>query len=168
MAKKGLMANRSKAAQDRPAAAAPAKKKKLAAGGKKRLSSQLAMRLSQSRAHKIAGDLYEAAALDIWATAIEAAPEPRRAELIRLQDAICDAADHLREARSANPRHLRLYSVACFDRAGLPTTPPHFVAAANEAEALEIWRTAFKGSYGRKTPHARLVPELGAAPGVRE
>jgi hypothetical protein len=156
----------------KPAGAARAAKKsasaKKAAGGGKRVAGRIALTAPLAKARKLSGDLYQSAALSIWAAAIEAAPEPERAVLIQLQDAICDAADLLRDARATNPKHLQLYWVACFDRDGLPATPPHFVAAASEEEALDIWRTAFKGEYGRRKPKARLVPKLGETPGLLE
>ena len=140
--------------------------KKKAVGGKKRAATHLALPLPLARARKLSGDLYKSAGLALWAEAIEEAPEPERATLIQLQDAICDAADLLKLAKATNPKHLHLYLVACFDREDLPTTPPRFVTATSEEEALEIWRAAFKGSYGRRKPRARLVPGLGETPGL--
>jgi hypothetical protein len=146
----------------------PAGVKKKAAGGKKRVATHLALALSLAKARKLAGDLYESAGLAFWAEAIEKAPAPERATLTQLQDAICDAADLLKLAKSTNPRHLHIYLVACFDREDLPTTPPRFVTAKSEEEALEIWRAAFKGSYGRRKPRARLVPGLGETPSLMD
>jgi hypothetical protein len=139
---------------------------KTKAVGKKRTATHLALPLPLARARKLSGDLYESAGLALWAEAIEKAPEPERATLIQLQDAICEAADLLKLAKATNPRHLHLYLVACFDRDDLPITPPSFITAASEVEALEIWRAAFKGTYGRRKPRARLVPALGETPGL--
>lgn len=138
------------------------------AAKKKRASSQLSLTMPLARARKIAGDLYEAAGLAMWADAIETAAEPKKADLIQFQDSICDAADFLRQAKATNPKHLRLFLVACLDRHGLPSTPPKFVTAASEEEALAIWREAFKGEYGRRRPHAWPAPELASAPGLHE
>lgn len=175
------MAKKSKTDRDEAAAAktrapkkAPAKRrapksaggKKKAASGRKRAVTHLALALPLARARKLSGDLYESAGLALWAEAIERAPEPERTTLIQLQDAICDAADLLKLAKATNPKHLHLYLVACFDRDDLPTTPLRFVTATSEEEALEIWRAAFKGTYGRRNPLARLVPELGETPGL--
>lgn len=135
--------------------------------GKKRASS-LSLTLPLARARKLAGDLYEAAGLALWTEAVEAAAEPKRSELVQLQDSICDAADFLREAKASNPRHLQLFWVACLDRGGLPATAPRFVTATDEEAALAIWREAFKGEYGRRRPHAWPVPTLAAAPGLHE
>ena len=132
----------------------------------KRTATHLALALPLAKARKLSGDLYEAAGLALWAEAIEKAQEPERATLIQLQDAICDAADLLKLAKATNPKHLHLYLVACFDRDDLPITPPSFVTAASDEEALEIWRAAFKGTYGRRKPKARLVPALGETPGL--
>jgi hypothetical protein len=134
--------------------------------GKKRSATHLALPLPLARARKLAGDLYESAGLALWAEAIEKAPEPERATLIQLQDAICEAADLLKSAKATNPKHLHVYLVACFDRDDLPITPPSFVTAASDEEALKIWRAAFKGTYGRRKPKARLVPALGETPGL--
>jgi hypothetical protein len=145
--------------------------KKGAAGGKKR-ATHLKLPLPIARARKLSGDLYQSASLAIWSDAIERAPEPERATLIQLQDAICDAADLLKLAKATNPKNLRLFWVARFDRDNLPTapptTPPRFIAAASEEEALEIWRATFKDEQGPGSPRARLVPELGEAPGLLE
>jgi hypothetical protein len=142
--------------------------KKGAAGGKKRAATHLRLPVPIARARKLSGDLYQSASLAIWSEAIERAPEHERATLIQLQDAICDAADLLRLARATNPKHLRLFCVACFDRGELPTTTPRFVAAASAEDALEIWRAAFKGETGAGKPQARLVPELTETPGMLE
>ena len=135
--------------------------------GKKRASS-LSLTMPLARARKLAGDLYEAAGLALWTEAVEAAAEPKKSELVQLQDSICDAADFLREAKASNPRHLLLFWVACLDRNGLPATAPRFITAADEKEALESWREAFKGEYGRRRPRAWPVPTLAAAPGLHE
>lgn len=139
-----------------------------AATPKKRSSSRLSLTMPLARARRIAGDLYEAAGLALWAEAIESVGEPRKSELIHLQDSICDAADFLREAKATNPRHLQLFWVACLDRDGLPATPPRFITAVNEEEALAIWREAFKGEYGRRRPRAFLAPTRADAPGLHE
>ncbi len=144
--------------------AAPRAKK---SGAKKKAAGQLTLTLSLSRARKLAGDLYQSATLAFWAEAIEAAPAAEREMLTQLQDAICDAADLLKQARSANPRHLNLYMIAFFDREGLPATP-HFVSAAGEDEALEIFKSAHKGEIGRRKPRARLVPLLAAEPQLHD
>ncbi len=147
--------------------------KKLAGGAKKfaggkRVAGRIALTAPLAKARKLSGDLYQSATLSIWAAAIEAAAEPERAVLIQLQDAICDAADLLRDARATNPKHLQLYWVACFDRDGLPATPPRFITATGEDEALEIFRAAFKSEIGRRKPRARLVPKLAETPGLLE
>ncbi len=161
----------------KPGAARAAKKsasaKKLAGGAKKfaggkRVTGRIALTAPLAKARKLSGDLYQSATLSIWAAAIEAAAEPERAVLIQLQDAICDAADLLRDARATNPKHLQLYWVACFDRDGLPATPPRFITATGEDEALEIFRAAFKSEIGRRKPRARLVPKLAETPGLLE
>ncbi len=151
----------------KPSGAARAAKKS-ASAKKKRVAGRIALTAPLAKARKLSADLYQSAALSIWAAAIEAAAEPERAVLIELQDAICDAADLLRDARATNPKHLQLYWVACFDREGLPATPPHFVTATDEYAALEIFRTAFKSEIGRRKPRARLVPKLGETPGLLE
>jgi hypothetical protein len=143
----------------------PAKIRK-AADGKKRVS--LTVNLPVGRARKLAGDLYQSAGLAFWTAAIESAPEPARAELISLQDAVCDAADLFKEARAANPKHLALYMVACYDRDDLAVTPPRFITAASGQAALDIWRAAFKGVYGRRTPRAVEVPPLASAAALHE
>jgi hypothetical protein len=135
---------------------------------KKRGSSVLGLPLPLARARKLAGDLYEAAGLALWAEAIESADESKRSALVHLQDSVCEAADFLRKAKATNPRHLQLYCVACRGSDGLPTTEPRFVTAASEKEALAIWRDAFKGEYGRRRPRADLIPALAAAPGLHE
>ncbi len=142
--------------------------KKIAGAKKKRVAGRIALTAPLAKARKLSGDLYQSAALSIWAAAIEAAAEPERAVLIQLQDAICDAADLLRDARATNPKHLQLYWVACFDRDGLPATPPRFITATGEDEALEIFRAAFKSEIGRRKPRARLVPKLAETPGLLE
>jgi hypothetical protein len=144
----------------KPVALAPAKK----TAGKKRVAGQLALTLPLARARKLAGDLYQSAGLAFWAEAIDRAQEPERDVLIHLQDAVCDVADLLKEARSTNPRHLRLYWVASFDRDGVPATPPRFITAGDEDEALKIFGTAFKGEVGRRKPRAKLVPLLAEQP----
>jgi hypothetical protein len=146
--------------------------KKAASGGKRPSGNRPAGRISLTapltRARKLSGDLYQSAGLAIWAQAVEAAPEPERAVLIQLQDAICDAADLLRDARATNPKHLQLYWVACFDREGLPATPPRFITAADENEALQIFRAAFKGEFGRRQPRVQPVPALAEKPALHE
>ena len=78
-----------------------------------------------------------------------------------MQDAICDAGDLLKEAKPINPKHLALFMVACFEPDGLPATPPHYVTAASEEEALAIWKAAFKDEFGRRKPRAERVPDRG-------
>jgi hypothetical protein len=138
------------------------------AASAKRAASRLILAMPLARARKLAGDLYEAAGLALWADAIETAPEPKKSDLIALQDAICDAADFLREARATNPKHLQLFMIACIDRKGVPATAPRFVTAAGEEEALEIAREAFRSEFGRRRLHAFAVPSLAAAPGPHE
>jgi hypothetical protein len=133
---------------------------------KKRSASRLSLTIPLARARKLAGDLYEAAGLAFWTEAIEAAAEQKKTELINLQDSVCEAADFLREAKATNPKHMQLFWVACFDRHGLPSTAPCFITAADEEEALALWRDAFKGEYGRRRPHALPVPTLADAPGL--
>ena len=135
---------------------------------KKRAASRLSLSLPLARARKLAGDLYEAAGLALWAEAIETAAEPNKTELVALQESICEAADFLRDAKAANPRHLQLFWVACLDRSGLPSTTPHFVTAASEEDALAICRDRFKKEFGRRRPHAFPVPPLADAPGPHE
>jgi hypothetical protein len=135
-------------------------KPKKALGGKKRASGHLALSVPLSKARKLAGDLYQTAGLAFWAEAIEKSPAAERETLIQLQDSICDAADLLKEARSANPRRLHLYWVASFDRDGLPASPPRFVTAAGEAEALVLFKAKFMDEIGRRKPRAQLVPHL--------
>jgi hypothetical protein len=159
-AKKSAATSAAKAAR----AARTAKK----ADGRKKSTSHLALSLPLAKARKLAGDLYQAAGLALWAEAIESAREPERGLLIQLQDAVCDVADLLREARATNPKHLKLYWVACLDREGLPTTPPHFVTATNEEEAVEIFRAAFKDEIGRRKPRARLAPTLAEQPQLHD
>jgi hypothetical protein len=172
MAKKSKIATEPGAPKKPPAKKRAPKsagvKKKAAGGKKRRVATHLALALPLARARKLAGDLYESAGLALWAEAIEKAPAPERAMLTQLQDAICDAADLLKLAKSTNPKHLHLYLVACFDREDLPITPPRFVTATSEEEALAIWRAAFKGSYGRRKPRALMVPGLGEAPSLMD
>ena len=144
--------------------ATPAKK---AGGGKKRTAGQLALTLPQAKARKLAGDLYQSAGLAFWAEAIEAAPAAEREILVRLQDAICDVADLLKQARSTNPKHLHLYCVTSFDRDGQPAAP-RFITAAREDEALEIFKAAHKGEVGRRKPRAQLVPVLATEPKLHD
>ncbi len=156
-----------------PAAALEAAGKKPAAAGKraarkKPAAGALSLTLPLARARKLAGDLYQAAGHGIWAEALDKATSESREQLIHLQDAICDAGDILREAKAGNPKHLGLYMVACYDRDGLPATPPRFVTAASADKALEIWKAAFAGEYGRRKPRAEKVPERGEAPGLHE
>ena len=135
---------------------------------KKRGSSVLGLTMPLARARKLAGDLYEAAGLALWAEAIKSADEPKRSALVHLQDSVCEAADFLRKAKATNPKHLHLYCVACRGRDGLPTTEPRFVTAASEKEALAIWRKAFTGEFGRRRPRAHVIPALAAAPGLHD
>jgi hypothetical protein len=58
--------------------------------------------------------------------------------------------------------------VACFDRDGLPATPPRFITAAGEDEALQIFRAAFKGEFGRRKPRAQRVPALAEKPALHD
>jgi hypothetical protein len=177
-AKKATAARKGTAAKKKTGALAAksaggARAAKKASGGAKRSSGnrplgRTALTAPLARARKLSGDLYQAAGLAIWAEAVEAAPEPERAVLMQLQDAICDAADLLRDARATNPKHLRLYWVACFDREGLPATPPRFITAADEDEALQIFRAAFKGEFGRRKPRAQLVPALAEKPALHD
>jgi hypothetical protein len=174
------MAKKSKTPKDRATAVAPEKPGSAAksraakpratkkAVGKKRQSGGLSLTMPLARARKLAGDLYEAASLAFWSEAIETSTEPKKSELILLQDSVCDAADFLRDAKATNPRHLQLFWVACLDRHGLPSTMPCFVTAASEEEALTIWRDAFKGEFGRRRPHAWPVPARAGAPGLHE
>jgi hypothetical protein len=134
----------------------------------KRPVGRISVTAPLAKARKLSGDLYQAAGLALWDEAVEAAQEPDRTVLIELQDAICDAADLLREARATNPKHLQLYWVACFDREGLPATPPRFITAAGEDEALEIFRLAFKGEFGRRKPRAHLAPALADKPTLHD
>jgi len=139
---------------------------------KKNRSSQLSLTMPLARARKLAGDLYEAAGLAMWAGAIDAASESRKSALVHLQDSICDAADFLRGAKATNPRHLQLFWVACMDDRGIPCTAPRFVTAANEEQALEIWRDAFldaaKGKNGRCRPQAWPAPPLAPTPRLHD
>jgi len=149
-----------------PTAPATSEKPVVTLKQKKRAAGRLTLSLPQARARKLAGDLYQAAGLRLWADAIEAASPEVRAELIQLQDAICDAGDLLKQAKSNNPKHLALYMVACFERDGLPATPPHFITAASEDEALAIFKAAFKGAFGRRKPRATRVPDRGDEAGL--
>jgi hypothetical protein len=137
-------------------------------GGAKRPPGRITLTAPLARARKLSGDLYQSAGLALWTEAVEAAPEPDRTVLIQLQDAICDAADLLRDARATNPKHLQLYWVACFDREGLPATPPRFITASDEHEALEVFHAAFKGEFGRRKPRAQLVPALAEKPALHD
>lgn len=162
------MAKKSKTRTDKPAAT-PARKPNsakqaapvLKAGRKKRAAGGLTLSLPLARARKLAGDLYEVAGLNLWAEALDAAEPSRREELVQLQDAVCDAGDLLKLARLSNPKHLQLFMVACYDRDGLPATPPRFVTAANAEDALTIWKAEYKGKYGRRKPRVESVPERG-------
>lgn len=142
-----------------PAKSAPLKQKKRVAG-------KLTLTLPLARARKLAGDLYEAAGLRLWAEAIEAATPEARDGLIQLQDAICDAGDLLKQAKASNPKHLSMFMVACCERDGLPATPPQFITASDEDEAIAIWKAAFKGEFGRRKPRAQKIPERGDQPGL--
>ena len=155
--KKSLKAVARGASADHAEEPAPSKK---AAGGKKRAPGQLALFLPLSKARKLAGDLYQSASLAFWAEAIEKSSPAEREILVKLQDSVCDVADLLKEARSANPRRLHLYWVAFFDRDRLPASPPRFVTAASEAEALELFKAEFRDEIGRRKPRAQLVPHL--------
>lgn len=150
---------------------------------KKRASNGLNLTLPLARARKLAGDLYEAASLKLWAEALDRADaardEERKADLIRLQDSICDAGDFLRAAKANNPRHLRLF---CIEDDGAR----RFVTAADETEALKIFRAAKKMTTGIKRavgeaekseagPPARVrrprifaVPTLAATPRLHD
>jgi hypothetical protein len=159
------MAKKSKA---RPPGAQPTPQKSaLVAKQKKRVAGKLTLTLAPARARKLAGDLYQAAGLRLWAEAIEAAAPEVREELIQLQDAVCDAGDLLKEAKQSNPKNLSLFMVACFERDGLPVTPPQYVTATGEDEAIAIWKAAFKGEFGRRKPRAQKVPERGDQPGMQ-
>lgn len=162
--KPGGMKKAEKPATKKTAGAARSKK---TAARKKRAAGLLALALPQSRARKLAGDLYQSAGLALWARAIEAAPASEREILVRLQDAICDVADLLKEARSTNPKHLQLYCVASFERDGLPATP-RFVTASGADEALEIFKSAHKGEAGWRKARAQLVPVLAAEPQLHD
>jgi hypothetical protein len=165
MAKKSKTRTSAAPATPKKARAAPAR---IDREKKKRASSRLSLTMPLARARKLAGDLYEAAGLAMWANEIEPAAEPKKSDLIQLQDSICEAADFLREAKATNPKHLQLFWVACLDRHGLPSTTPRFITAATEEDALAIWREAFKGEYGRRRPHAWPAPALAAAPGLHD
>jgi hypothetical protein len=132
----------------------------------KRVAGRLTLALPLARARKLAGDLHQAAGLRLWAEAIETASPESRQDLIHLQDAICDAGDLLKEAKATNPKHLSIFMVACFDRDGLPATPPRFITASSEDEALAIWKEAFKGEFGRRKPRAERVPDRGDRSGL--
>jgi hypothetical protein len=142
------------------------------AAKKNRSSSQLSLTMPLARARKLAGDLYEAAGLAMWAGAIDSASESRKAALVHLQDSICDAADFLRGAKATNPHHLQLFWVACLNDEGLPCAEPRFVTAANEQQALEIWRDAFKdagkGENRRCAPRAWPAPALAPTPRLHD
>ena len=155
------MAKKSKAPAPGAPAAPPSPPKQ-----KKRVAGQLTLTLPLARARKLAGDLYEVAGLRLWADAIEAATPGTREDLIHLQDAICDAGDLLKQAKQSNPKHLQLFMVACFERDGLPVTPPQFITAVSEDEAIAIWKAAFKGEFGRRKPRAQKIPERGDQPGL--
>jgi hypothetical protein len=127
----------------------------------KRVAGKLTLNLPLARARKLAGDLYQAAGLRLWAEAMEAATPDVREELQQLQDAICDAGDLFKAAKTSNPKRLKLFMVACYERDGLPATPPKFVTATSEDEAIAIWKAAFKGEFGRRKPRAERVPDLG-------
>jgi hypothetical protein len=135
---------------------------------KKRLAGKLSLTLplSLSRARKLAGDLHQAAGLTLWADALETAAPEAHEVLVKLQDAICDAGDLLKMAKASNPKHLSLFMVACFERDGVPATPPQFVTAASEDEALAIWKAAFRGKYGRRKPRAERIPDRGDQAGL--
>jgi hypothetical protein len=171
-AKKGTAAKKKTGALAAKSASGARASRKAASGGKRpsgnRPPGRIALTAPLARARKLSGDLYQSAGLAIWAEAVESAPEPERAVLIQLQDAICDAADLLRDAKATNPKHLQLYWVACFDRDGLPATPPRFITAAGEDEALQIFRAAFKGEVGRRKPRAQLVPALAEKPTLHD
>lgn len=158
------MAKKSKARA--PGAQATPETSALIPKQKKRVAGKLTLTLPLARARKLAGDLYQAAGLRLWADAIEAAAPEVREELVQLQDAICDAGDLLKQARQSNPKHLALFMVACFERDDLPATPPHFVTATSEDEAIAICKAAFQGEFGRRKPRAQKIPERGDQPGL--
>lgn len=166
-AAKAKSSPKSKVSAKAKSAAKPKAAAKSRSATKPRSTAGLQLSIPMARARKLAGDLYQSAGLNLWSAAIEQAAEPERAALIHLQDAICDAADFLKTAKSANPKRLKQFWIACFDRKGLPTTKPAFVTAASEEEALEIWREAFKGEYGVRKPRAHLVPDLAEAAGLQ-
>jgi len=157
------MAKKSKA---RATDAAPPETSTLAPKQKKRVAGKLTLTLPLARARKLAGDLYQAAGLRLWAEAMETAAPDVRDELVQLQDSICDAGDLLKQAKQSNPKHLSLFMVACFERDGLPATPPQFVTAGSEDEAISIWKEIFRGEYGRRKPRALKIPDRGDQPGL--
>ena len=140
-----------------------ARARKKPSGGK-RTAGQLALTMPLARARRLAGDLYEAAGLAIWTEALERADEAAREEILALQEAVCEAADLFKEARSTNPHRLSLYLVACYDRDGLPDTPPHFVTAASGEDAIKLWKLANRDKFGRRKPRAQKVPPRGDKP----
>jgi len=166
-ATKAKLAAKTKIAAKAKAVTKPKGAAKSKSVAKPRSAAHLQLSMPMARARKLAGDLYQSAGLNLWSEAIEQAVEPERATLIHLQDAICDAADFLKTAKSANPKKLKQFWIACFDRQGLPTTKPAFVTAANEEQALEIWRETFKGEFGVRKPRAHLVPDLAEAAGLQ-
>ena len=145
-----------------PAVAGSAgKSAKKAAGAKKRAA--LALDLPLARARKLAGDLYQSAGLAIWAAAIESSGEAARAELLALQDAICDAADLFKAARATNPRHLALFLVACYDGEGLAVTPPRFVTAASAERRWKSGARPSRAPSAAASPARIQVPPLAGA-----
>lgn len=153
-----------KKSKSRPTSgAAPAPKKTAAKKRARKSAGGLALSISLAKARRLAGDLYEAAGNAVWGEAIERAAEPKRSQLIALQDAICDAADALGGAKTAsvgaNP--LRLYCILGDD------APARFVTAATEAEALALWTAAF-GDASPGQPRIVLAPHPAEAPGLHE
>jgi hypothetical protein len=147
------------------AAGTPAAKKK---AGRAKGARKPALIMPLAVARRLAGDLYEAAGLDIWNGAMERADEARRAEITALQEAVCTAADLFKSAKSAPARRLRLFMVACFDRKGAPDTPPRFITASSEQEAVTIWKTAAKNEFGRRKPRAVKIPDARETPGLHD